>query len=412
MISLYPTQLEALDRMKNGCILCGDTGSGKSMTALAYFYLHSGGSRSSLDGGEYVPIEDPLKDLYIITTARKRDTLEWEDEMIPFLLTTDEELAIYYHKVVIDSWNNIKKYQTVENAFFIFDEQRVIGSGAWTKAFLKITRHNNWILLSATPGDTWMDYVPIFIANGFYRNRTEFCEAHVIWQRGVTYPKVKKFYNEGRLIKLRDNILIPMKDTRATVQHHIDIFCDYDKEAYTTVYKNRWNPFENEPIKNASEWCYLQRKVVNSDESRQVALLELLEDNPKAIIFYNFDYELGLLRDTIHTGAVVSEWNGHRHDNPPFDAPSWVFLVQYSAGCEGWNCVETDTIIFFSENYSYRVMKQAAGRIDRVNTPFKDLYYYHLKTHSPIDNAISTTLKRKKDFNVRKFVGERFAGGS
>lgn len=408
MISLYDYQLEALDQMKNGCILCGDVGSGKSRTALGYFYLQSGGSRSSLCGGEYIPVEDPLKDLYIITTARKRDTLEWEDEMCPFLLTTNEETALYYHQVIVDSWNNIKKYETVENSFFIFDEQRVIGSGAWTKAFLKITRNNKWILLSATPGDTWLDYIPVFIANGFYRNRTEFYDNHVIWQRGVTYPKVKKYYNEGRLIKLRDSILVQMPDTRTTIQHHIDIFCNYNKEAYTKIYKNRWDPFDEKPIENSSQWCYLQRKVVNLDESREVALLELLEDYEKAIIFYNYNYELERIRSIIPSGVCIGEWNGQKHQDIP-ESSRWIFLVQYSAGSEGWNCIRTNCIIFWSENYSYRIMKQAAGRIDRVNTPFKDLYYYHLKTHSPIDNAIMTTLKRKKDFNVRKFSGKRFA---
>ena len=64
----------ALDRLNNGSILCGDTGSGKSLTALAYYFSkENGGSFED----EYIPMKDPPQDLYIITTARKRDTLEW-----------------------------------------------------------------------------------------------------------------------------------------------------------------------------------------------------------------------------------------------------------------------------------------------------------------------------------------------
>ena len=166
-IQLRDYQLDAVRRMKNGCILCGGVGSGKSRTALAYYYLCEDGE---IGTDEYVPMGDPPKDLYIITTARKRDTCEWEGELSPFLLSPNHEVNLYSNKVVIDSWNNIQKYAEVQNAFFIFDEQRVVGTGAWVKAFLRITKANRWILLSATPGDTWQDYIPVFIANGFYKN--------------------------------------------------------------------------------------------------------------------------------------------------------------------------------------------------------------------------------------------------
>ena len=49
-------------------------------------------------------------------------------------------------------------------------------------------------------------------------------------------------------------------------------------------------------------------------------------------------------------------------------------------------------------------MAQAAGRIDRLNSPYRDLYYYHLKSRSGIDIAISKALGQKKQFNERKFV--------
>ena len=170
-ISLRDYQLDAVNRMKNGCILCGGVGSGKSRTALAYYFFQEGGELlNNVCGDNYIPMEDPPKDLYIITTARKRDTKEWEGELSPFLLSTHREVSLYSNKVIVDSWNNIGKYIAVTNAFFIFDEQRVVGSGAWVKAFLKIAKSNEWILLSATPGDTWEDYIPVFIANGFYKS--------------------------------------------------------------------------------------------------------------------------------------------------------------------------------------------------------------------------------------------------
>lgn len=400
-LELREYQLKAVEQMKNGCILCGGVGSGKSRTSLAYYYVRNGGD---LEMDEYMPMDDPPKDLYIITTARKRDTLEWEGELAPFLLSTHEDVNLYCNKVIIDSWNNIKKYADVRNAFFIFDEQRVIGSGTWVKAFLKIAKSNEWILLSATPGDTWQDYIPVFIANGFYKNRSEFIREHIIYSRFSKFPKIDRYINTGRLIRLRNSILVNMDFKRQTISHHEDIYVKYDVSEYKMAGKNRWNPYKQEPIINAAELCYVWRKIVNTDTSRQIALLEIIEKHPKAIIFYNFDYELELLKQIL-SGYEIAEWNGHKHQPIPTSS-AWVYLVQYNAGAEGWNCITTDTIVFFSQNYSYKIMSQSAGRIDRMNTPFTDLYYYHLKSRSGIDLAISKALKEKKTFNETRWFNK------
>lgn len=399
-IGLYDYQLDAIKRMKNGCILCGGVGSGKSRTALGYYFIRNGGK---VDSDRYIPMKRP-KDLYIITTAHKRDTFEWCGDMAPFLLSTDPKINNYSNKIVVDSWNNIKKYIDVKDAFFIFDEQRVIGSGTWVRAFLKISKNNEWILLSATPGDTWSDYIPVFIANGFYRNRGEFINEHVIYSRFSKYPKIDRYIGESKLRTLRDSILVTMDYNRLTVSHHEDVICGFDKPLYKDIMRTRWNIFEKKPIVNAAELCFLLRKVVNSDESRQFEVLRLVKEHPKSIIFYNFDYELDILRNLDYgKGVKVAEWNGHEHQKIP-SGNKWVYLVQYTAGCEGWNTVATDTVIFFSQNYSYKVMVQASGRIDRLNTPFTDLYYYHLKSTASIDMAISRALTSKKKFNENKFV--------
>ncbi len=400
-ISLYDYQIDAVKRMRNGCILCGGVGSGKSRTSLAYYYKEQGGILGTKD---YVRMKNP-KDLYIITTARKRDDMEWEGEFLPFMITTNPEVSIYDHKVVIDSWNNIKKYEKVYGAFFIFDEQRVVGKGAWVKAFLNIARKNKWILLSATPGDKWEDYRPVFIANGFFKNKTEFDREHIVYDYRVkNFPKVDRYLGIGKLNRLRDSILIDMDFERKTNSHHEDVYTAYDISKYKDTMKLRWNPYTNKPFKNAAELCYTLRKIVNSDESRQVALLQLFEDHPRMIVFYNFDYELDILKGLYYGDNVkVAEWNGHKHEPVP-DGKTWVYLVQYTSGAEGWNCIKTDTIVFYSQNYSYKIMQQSAGRIDRLNTPFSDLWYYHLKTRSGIDLAISKALKEKKKFNERGFV--------
>lgn len=397
-VKLYDYQLDALKRMHNGCILCGGVGSGKSRTSLAYYYIQQGGS---IEPFKPLTGKPKPKDLYIITTARKRDTMEWEEELVPFLLYKNKT---YGNKVVIDSWNNIKKYTDVSNAFFIFDEQRVVGYGVWTKSFLKITKSNNWILLSATPGDKWEDYIPVFIANGFYKNKTEFSREHLVYARYSKYPKVERYIGLKRLERLRDRILVDMDFERKTTAHHEDVFVRYDISKYKDVMRSRWDIYKNEPVQQASGLCYVLRRIVNEDPSRQVALLEIFEKHPKMIVFYNFDYELDILKGVYYGNDVeIAEWNGHKHQPVP-DGSSWVYLVQYTAGAEGWNCITTDTIVFFSQNYSYKIMEQSSGRIDRLNTPYTDLYYYHLKTRSGIDLAISRALKEKKKFNERKFT--------
>lgn len=404
MIKLRKYQLNALKRIRNGSVLCGDTGSGKSLTAVAYYYLINGGHLSTLEGGEYRYMPIRPMDLYIITTARKRDTFEWEKELSPFLLTTGKK-GVYEHKIIIDSWNNVAKYKEVKDSFFIFDEQRVTGKGPWVKSFLKIVKSNQWILLSATPGDNWGDYVPLFLANGFYRNRRQFSEEHEIYARFVNFPKVEKYVNTKKLEYFRNQILIDMDFKRPTVAHHEDIPVRFDNTKYKDIYRYRFNPWKEMPIENASELCYCLRKVVNADPSRAAAVLELAENHPKIIVFYNFDYERDILLSLGYlSGTAVAEWNGHKHEPIPVNSERWVYLVQYTAGAEGWNCIETDTMIFYSQNYSYKTMHQAAGRIDRMNTPYIDLYYYHLKSSAAIDIAIARVLKAKKTFNERKFA--------
>ena len=400
-IGLRDYQLDAVNKLQNGSILCGGVGSGKSRTSLAYYFKECGGGL----GDAYQPMTDP-KDLYIITTARKRDTLEWEGELVPFLINKDPLLSFYGDavKVIIDSWNNIGKYTDVRDAFFIFDEQRVVGSGAWVKSFLKITKVNQWILLSATPGDTWQDYIPVFIANGFYRNKTEFSREHIVYSQFTKFPKIDRYINTGRLIRLRNRILVDMDFERQTVAHHEDVYCTYDMTVYKDTMRNRWDPYNNEPIQQASSLCYILRRIVNTDQSRQAVLLNLFEKHPKMIIFYNFDYELEILRGLYYGENVeVAEWNGHKHQPIP-EGTNWVYLVQYTAGAEGWNCIRTDTIVFYSQNYSYKIMQQSAGRIDRLNTPYRRLYYYHLKSRSGIDLAISKALGNKKKFNESRWV--------
>lgn len=382
-------QRNAVNRLKSGSILVGGVGSGKSRTALVYFF-------SKECGGKIIDYKSPMtnpKPLYIITTAAKRDKKEWEEELKPFSI----------QDVTIDSWNNIKKYVDIKDSFFIFDEQRVVGSGAWSKSFLKITKNNNWVLLSATPGDTWSDYIPVFIANGFYKNRSEFYRRHVIFSRYTDFPKIEKYIEEDHLKKLRSSILIGMDVEKKIIQHRVNIITDYDKEKYERVTKDRWDFLNDKPIENASQFTQLQRRIVNTDPSRIQELQDLIFFHHKAIIFYNFDYERDLILEMInYIDIPYGELNGHKHTDIP-EGDSWVYLVQYNSGSEGWNCIKTNVVIFYSLSYSYRMTHQASGRIARRNTPYKELYYYYFYSKSSIDKSILKCLEEKKDFNEKKY---------
>ena len=405
MVELAQHQIDAIKRMHNGCILRGDVGSGKSRTALAYYYISvCKGMVKVNDKGSLREMESP-RDLFIITTAKKRDDESWYDELAPFCITKNDIDNPSHIRVTVDSWNNIKKYVNIYGAFFIFDEQRVVGSGAWTKAFYKISKKNQWILLTATPGDTWADYIPVFVANGFYKNKTEFNNLHAIYSRYANFPKIERYERTEILNKYRRQILVNMKDKREAIEHHVEVVCKYNKELYRTIKKDRWDPYDKKPIEETGKLCYLERRVSNDDSSRIAECRKLLEDYPKAIIFYNFDYELETLRELCENMSIsYNEWNGHKHEPVPEENASWVYLVQYAAGCEAWNCITTNVIIFYSQNYSYKVMTQSAGRINRMNTPYKDLYYYHLRSYSPIDLAIKRALSLKKNFNEKSYL--------
>ena len=280
-VDLYNHQIDAIEKLRSGSILCGGVGSGKSRTALAYYFLKECEGKIKINGqGGYSPMKKP-KALYIITTARKRDELDWERECIPFLI----------EGVLVDSWNNIMKYKTVKDAFFIFDESRVCGSGSWVKSFLKITQQNKWVLLSATPGDTWMDYIPVFVANGFYKNRTEFLRRHVVYNNFSKFPKIDHYVEVGKLIRLRDEVIVHMRFRRNTISHDQIIITDFNRDLFNAVMIKRWNPYEEKPIKDVGELCYLMRRVVNTDPSRLEAIFDLMRKHSKLIIFLYFCYE-------------------------------------------------------------------------------------------------------------------------
>lgn len=563
-VELHPHQVEAVEKMHNGCILYGDVGVGKTITSLSYYFTKVCSGELNSWGSMQTP-----KDVYVITTAKVRDSKGFELQAAAMGIHQDRAVSTNGVKITVDSWNNLHKHVEVKDAFFIFDEQRVVGYGAWSRAFIKIARHNEWVLLSATPGDTWLDYIPVFIANGWYKHKTDFTDQHVIWAPRVKYPKVLRYQNVGDLVRRRNQVLVRMPLDRHTTRHMHDLYCEYDKDLLDKAVKKRWHVFENRPLRDAAELFGVMRKIVNSDSSRLSEVKRLLETHPKLIVFYNFDYELEMLRTLVPAGQLaspesirdlkrkldtqphissshpsrsagkersksgnsaggkptppsssgangngdcetdqpaipvltavpatstddiakfaknldvlsdwewllspegtkanerlienslpekssslssgesqttsgngsrssrtettmprtgcgelsdteskagyttqqtsksfaVTEWNGHKHEEIPA-TERWLYLVQYRAGAEGWNCVETDAMIFFSQTYSYRDWSQAHGRIDRLNTPFIDLHYYHFVSSSQIDRAIRAALKAKKNFNEKDF---------
>ncbi len=378
--NLYPHQEKALQRTKSGSILNGGVGSGKTLTSLVFYKRYFSDRK-----------------LYVITTAKKRDTGDWEEDA--------KKVGVKIE--VVDSWNNIKNYIWLENVFVIFDEQRVVGYSTWGKSFIKICRNNKWILLTATPGDTWMEYMTVFIANGFYKNKTDFVDQHVEFDQWVRYPKIKKYHNVGKLMRLRQQVLIPMHFERKTTRHRKYILSQYDEESYNKVFKNRWNIFEDKPVENAPELMSCLRRVVATDEDRIFNAKFLMDIHDKLIIFYNYNYE----RDTLiqianDLGREYWEWNGHAHQEVP-NEDRWLYLVQYTAGAEGWNCITTNTILFYSMNYSYKIVEQAEGRIDRLNTPYTDLEYYFLTSNSRVEKDIYKAIKSKKKFNESAWLKRR-----
>lgn len=378
--NLYPHQEDALRLIKSGSIVNGGVGSGKTITSLVFYKRHHSNKR-----------------LFVITTAKKRDSGDWEEDA--------EKVGAKIEK--IDSWNNIKNYMHLENCFFIFDEQRVVGYSAWGKAFITIAKKNKWILLSATPGDTWMEYMTTFIANGFYKNKSDFVDQHVEFDQWVKYPKIKAYHNVDKLMRLRKQILIPMHFERKTTRHRQFINSKYDEKKYERVMKERWNMFEEKPIENGSEFLQILRKLTATDEDRIFNAKFLMDIHDRLIVFYNYNYERDVLISICNDlGRHYWEWNGHAHQDVP-KTEKWIYLVQYTAGAEGWNCITTNTILFYSMNYSFKIVEQAEGRIDRLNTPYTDLEYYFLTSNAQIDKDILKAVKTKEKFNESAWLKRR-----
>lgn len=376
-VQLYDHQIKALAKLKSGSVLCGGVGSGKTLTGLS-FYLENYKER----------------ELYVITTAKKRNSGEWEEEAALLGITN----------LVVDSWNNIKNYAKVYGAFFIFDEQRVVGSGTWAKTFIKMAPRNKWIMLSATPGDNWMDYLPLFMANGFYRTKQSFIDMHVEYDPYVKFPRIKRYHNEGILVRHRQSILVMMPVKRHTLRHRTYRETDYDEELYKMAMKERWDPFDNKPIKNASKLLQVLRRITGTSDSRIHEAAWQIIHAKRLIIFYNYEYEREILVDLCEfLGVYAAEYTGNRHDPLP-TTKEWIYIVQYTAGAEGWNCTTTDSILFYSPNYSYKITEQAEGRIDRINTKYVDLNYTILTSKAPIDQAVIRANIKKQKFNEKAWV--------
>lgn len=405
-VTYRPEQIQAVRQLQNGSILAGGVGSGKTLTSLAWYLTSVCNAASFKEGGSLAKKKvKGSPTLYVITTAKKRDSLEWEEEAARLGLSTDPACSFTGSSIVVDSWNNIRKYSDREHAVFFFDEQRASGSGRWVKEFLKITRKNTWLLLSATPGDVWMDYLPVFMAHGFFRTRTEFMEDHVIFDRFAKYPKVKRYIGEAKLQRLRRSILVEMPVERHTTRERETVYCGYDQDLYKWVVKNRMDPWTEEPLRDAGGVCRILRKVVSDNDWRSEQAKRILSSNERVIVFYNYNYELDrILAVAESLGLSTAQWNGHRHDAIPAE-PRWVYICQYTSAAEGWNCTSTDTVLFWSLNYSWRVTEQCEGRIDRLNTPYSRLKYYFLESHSSIDEAVRRSLSSKRVFNERAFVG-------
>lgn len=376
--TLRPHQKKALAQLESGNILVGGVGSGKSMVAVAaYASKHAD------------------RDVYVITTAKKRDSHDWQREFARFAVGMDEGQTIA-GILTIESWNNIHKFDHIKGAFFIFDEQRLVGSGGWVKSFLRIAKSNEWILLSATPGDNWLDYIPVFIANGFYKNRTEFKARHVVYKSYTRFPAIDRYVDTGRLVRLRNQIVVKMPYERHTTRHLVILPVDHDVDLMKRAMRDRWNPFEGRPIRQSAELYSVMRKIVSQHPSRMHALTEIMKKHPRLIIFYNFNYELEMLREI--EGIEIAEWNGQKHQEVPI-SDRWLYLVQYTAGAEGWECISTNAEFFWSQSYSYKQTEQAYGRIDRLNTPYTDLWYYLPMGNSFIEKAVRRAYSEKRDFN-------------
>lgn len=371
-VELYAHQLDAVKRLHSGAVLAGKVGSGKTLAALQY----------------YKEVYSKTLELIVITTAKKRNDGDWVTEA--GLLDLEEP--------TVDSWNNIDSYVN-RRGFFIFDEQHASGSGKWAKKFIKIAKANKWIMLSATPGDRWIDYIPVFIANGMVKDKTTFNNEYVVYNPNTPFPQILYYRNTFELEGMRKAILVVMPDKRDTQRHRKNVITEYDRFLYDEVQKTRFNPFIKKPIKNKSEYTQIMRKLVSTSPARIFEFGDLVTRFDRSIVFYNYDYELDIITRVLkEKGINIFTYNGKHHDPSPTDG-TWCYVVQYSAA-EAWNNISTNRMIFYSPNYSYKVVEQCEGRIDRINTSFKNLYYYTLVSDAPIDKAVIKANKEKKVFNA------------
>lgn len=383
-------QTQAIQDLRSGFILRGGVGSGKSRTSLAYILT------SEYNG----------RDIYIITTAKKRDTHEWDQEAA--ILGWQVDGPCWDNMTLtIDSWNNTKKYKDVKNAFFIFDEQKTSGGGAWAKTFLKIAKSNGWLLLSATPGDRWMDFWPIFVANGFYKNKTEFLDQHVMFRPFTTFPQISGYKHVKKLEFLLRSISVGIDVEKHVTWHEEDVYCDYNRALYQQIVKTRCDPKTLEPYDSMTGMVWGLRRLVNGSQGRLEALERVCRDHERVIVFYTTNFELEMLGHWLNKNDILwHQYNGQVHEPIPNTRRRWVYLVNYMSGAEGWECASADTVVLFSTNYSWRTLEQCKGRIDRRNTPWDILYAYHFVSIAPIDKAIRTANHNKEMFNEQAWASK------
>lgn len=402
MITLRSYQQDAVEALLNGKhIVVASCGVGKGFISLEW----ARGTKKS--------------NVLVITQASKVKSNDFVEEA----KLLDEKWYNSQSSFTVVSWNSLAKWlkehqsENFADYAIIADEiQRIKNySTGMGKSFLKIASHTKcWAGFTATPGESWIQMMPYFVACGFVKHKTDFTNKFCVTQSFKGYIEIIGYNHEEVLNKWWSGITYfpdtkEMEKQLPSETHKVVHF--KAPTGYAKVLKTKTRLDTDEFIDTSMAMCHYLRQLCCSKEKVEW-LKEFVESlDTSCVVFYTYIEEGEKIKEALK-GVKIWEINGKKHDIPTADTIGKhdVVLAQWESGSASLNLQFMNYWVSFSPCYSLTTSCQSRGRIKRIGQT-KPMFYYYLKTDHTIENDIYKALKEKRDFSETVWYENKFGDG-
>lgn len=408
-VELYQFQKDYLKGLPERYIFAADTGTGKTIMALAHYDTHA-----------------YLKPLLILAPASKVQTGDWERELQLYFagrLVPEHEIWSYEKFSRVPSVANYRKtgkrgiwlewLAAHPSGFAVIADEvhkaKNPQSGAGKRLFETASHADFFVGLSATPlPNGWIDAANYYKIFNFTKNITEFKARYVDIVTYKGFPEIKGYFRKDELKGFWNKIAKPLSKQTALDLPPTTIVKVPLPSTPEYVKVQRERIFGDKFIDNPSALGHaLRQSIVAPKVAWLDTFLDGVSDN--VVVFYNYvserDAVLAMLKKS-HKKRTVFRQDGQYHELPARDA--WeglertITLAQYQSGSTGVEMTYAATTVYFSPTYSYSNYEQSIGRTNR-NGQRKKMTLYLLCAPTTMERDVWEALRNKSDFQEKQW---------